>query len=73
MGIIVLYNAGNPAERYNVNNTLTAQRKALIELGTEIRSNDDNVMFRVVADTCGEHDTLGSGCSADTISGGGAE
>ena len=62
---MLLYNAGNPAERYNVNNTLTAQRKALIELGTEIRSNDDNVMFRVVADTCGEHDTLGSGCSAE--------
>ena len=32
---MLLYNAGNPAERYNVNNTLTAQRKALIELGTE--------------------------------------
>ena len=35
---MLLYNAGNPAERY---------------------------MFRVVADTCGEHDTLGSGCSAE--------
>ena len=62
---MLLYNANNPAERYNVNNTLAAQRKALIELETEIRSNDDNVMFRVVADTCGEHDTLGSGCSAE--------
>lgn len=48
-----------------MNNTLAAQRKALIELGTEIRSNDDRVMLRVVADTCGEHDTLGSGCSAE--------
>ena len=37
----------------------------MIELGTELRSNDDNVMFTVVADTCGEHDTLGSGCSAE--------
>ena len=62
---MLLCNAHNPGERYNVNNTLAAQRKALIELGTEIRSNDDNVMFRVVADTCGEHDTLGSGCSAE--------
>ena len=62
---MLIYNAHNTAERCNVNNTLAAQRKALIELGTEIRSNDDNVMLRVVADTCGEHDTLGSGCSAE--------
>ncbi len=62
---MLIYNAADPAERYNVNNTLAAQKKALIELGTEIRSNDDHVMLRVVTDTCGEHDTLGSGCSAE--------
>lgn len=62
---MLIYNAHDTAERYNVNNTLAAQRKALIELGSEIRSNDDNVMLKVVADTCGEHDTLGSGCSAE--------
>lgn len=60
---VLLYNAHDTAERYNVNNTIAAQR--MIELGTELRSNDDNVMFTVVADTCGEHDTLGSGCSAE--------
>lgn len=62
---VLLYNANDTAERYNVNNTIAAQRSTLIELGTELRSNDDNVMFTVVADTCGEHDTLGSGCSAE--------
>lgn len=62
---MLLYNAHDTAERYNVNNTIAAQRSTMIELGTELRSNDDNVMFTVVADTCGEHDTLGSGCSAE--------
>lgn len=62
---VLLYNAHDTAERYNVNNTIAAQRSTLIELGTELRSNDDNVMFTVLADTCGEHDTLGSGCSAE--------
>ena len=62
---VLLYNAHDTAERYNVNNTIAAQRSTLIELGTELRSNDDNVKFTVVADTCGEHDTLGSGCSAE--------
>ena len=49
---VLLYNAHDTAERYNVNNTIAAQRSTLIELGTELRSNDDNVMFTVVADTC---------------------
>ena len=61
----LLYNAHDTAERYSVNNTLAAQRKALIELGTKILSNDGNAMLEVIADTCGEHDTLGSGCSAE--------
>lgn len=57
---VLLYNAHDTAERYKVNNTIAAQRSTMIELGTELRSNDDNVMFTVVADTCGEHDTLGA-------------
>lgn len=52
---MLLCNAHDTAERYKVNNTIAAQRSTLIELGTELRSNDDNVMFTVVADTCGEH------------------
>jgi len=62
----LFYNAEDTAERYHANNTLREQRNVYIQLGTEIRSNENNVMMRVVADTCGRHDTLGSACSCES-------
>ena len=64
-GDVQIYNAHDTAERYSAPNTITAQRNTMIEVGTVIRSNDDDPMLTVIADTCGEHDTLGSGCSAE--------
>ena len=64
-GDVQIYNAHDTAERYSAPNTITAQRNTMIEVGTVIRSNDDNPMLTVIADTCGEHHTLGSGCSAE--------
>jgi urea carboxylase-associated protein 1 len=64
-GDVQVYNAYDTSERYSAQNTITAQANSMIELGTVIRSNDDNPMLTVIADTCGEHDTLGSGCSAE--------
>ena len=62
----VFVNADNIEERYNANNTLREQRNVYISYGTEIRSNDNRVMMRVTADTCGRHDTLGSACSCES-------
>lgn len=64
-GDVQIYNAHNTAERYSAQNTITAQANTMIELGTVILSNDGNPMLTIVSDTCGEHDTLGSGCSAE--------
>lgn len=64
-GDVQIYNQHDKTERYNANNTITAQANTMIELGTVIRSNRNNPMLTVIADTCGEHDTLGSGCSAE--------
>lgn len=62
----IFYNADDICERYSVQQTVQAQRNALVGLGTELRSNDDNVMLKVIADTCGDHDTLGSACSCES-------
>ncbi len=64
-GDVQVYNAHDTSERYSAQATIAAQANSMIELGTVIRSNDDNPMLTVIADTCGEHDTLGSGCSAE--------
>ncbi len=62
----IFYNADDIYERYSVQQTVQAQKNALVGVGTELRSNDDHVMLRVVADTCGDHDTLGSACSCES-------
>lgn len=62
----IFINSDNYEERYHANNTLRMQGNVYIELGTEIRSNENNVMMKIVADTCGKHDTLGSACSCES-------
>lgn len=62
----IFYNANRTEERYHANNTMREQNNVYIGYGTEIRSNDNNVMLTVVADTCGRHDTLGSACSCES-------
>ena len=57
--------AKDPSERYSVQQTVQRQANCLVGVGTKLYSNDDNPMLTVVADTCGDHDTLGSGCSAE--------
>ncbi len=64
-GDVQIYNAHDTGERYSAPNTITNQANTMIELGTVIYSNDNNPMLTVIADTCGELDTLGSGCSAE--------
>ena len=64
-GDVQIYNAHDTGERYSAPNTITNQANTMIELGTVIYSNDNNPLLTVIADTCGEHDTLGSGCSAE--------
>ncbi len=62
----IFFNAGRIEERYNAANTMREQGNVYITTGTEIRSNDNNVLLTVVADTCGRHDTLGSACSCES-------
>ncbi len=62
----IFFNANRTEERYHAANTMREQGNVYISTGTEIRSNDNNVLLTVVADTCGRHDTLGSACSCES-------
>lgn len=44
----------------------SASGNALVGVGTDLMSSEDRVMLTVVADTCGDHDTLGSACSCES-------
>ncbi len=61
----LFYNAHDYGERYDAQQTLLAQRRAYIGIGTELISNDGNVLATVVADTCDRHDTVAGACSCE--------
>ncbi len=62
----LFFNARTTEERYDANNTLREQGNIYLTTGTPLLSNLGNVMLRIIADTCGRHDTLGGACSAES-------
>src|SRR5690606_13833666 len=62
----LFFNAANTAERYSACDTVRAQGNIYLTTGTQLVSNEGNVMLTIVADTCGRHDTLGGACSAES-------
>lgn len=62
----LFYNLHHLEERYDANTTLREQGNLYLTTGTPLLSNAGNVMLRIIADTCGRHDTLGGACSAES-------
>lgn len=62
----LFFNASNSAERYSASDTIRSQGNLYLTTGTQLLSNEGNVMLTIVADTCGRHDTLGGACSAES-------
>jgi len=62
----LFYNAHNPAERYSANDTVREQGNVYLEAGSTLRSNLNNPMLEIVADTVGRHDTLGGACASES-------
>lgn len=54
----LFYNAEQPLERYNMPDSLKAQRIARLTTGAVLYSDMGRVLCSVVADTCGWHDTI---------------
>ena len=62
----LFFNAANSAERYSAADTIRSQGRLYLTTGSQLLSNDGNVMLTITADTCGRHDTLGGACSAES-------
>jgi urea carboxylase-associated protein 1 len=60
------YNASDPSERYNAADTMKINGSLFIGKGTRLYSDMGNVLFRVIDDTCGHHDTIGGCCSRES-------
>lgn len=63
---ILFFNAHQPAERYSAMDTIREQGNIYLTTGSQLRSNENNVMLEIVADTCGRHDTLGGACATES-------
>ena len=62
----LFYNANDLEERYSANDTIRNQGNIYLTTGTQLLSNEANVMLTITADTCGRHDTIGGACSAES-------
>ena len=60
------YNAADPSERYNAADTMKISGSLFIEKGTKLYSDMGSVLFTVIEDTCGRHDTIGGCCSRES-------
>ena len=60
------YNAADPSERYNAADTMKIGGSLYISKGTRLYSDMGNVLFTVVDDSCGFHDTIGGCCSRES-------
>lgn len=62
----LFYRADNPAEHYSACDTIREQGNVYLTTGSTLRSNENQPMLEIVADTCGRHDTLGGACSTES-------
>lgn len=66
----LFYNADNLSERYSAQDTLAAQAamggKFYLETGSVLLSNESRPMVRLIADSCGFHDTNAGACSCES-------
>jgi uncharacterized protein len=62
----LFYNAADTHEHYSAQHTIQAQGNIYLTTGSILLSNRGRAMLRMIADTCGRHDTLGGACSAES-------
>ncbi|MCP8899768.1 urea amidolyase associated protein UAAP2 [Gilvimarinus xylanilyticus] len=62
----LFFNAADVSERYSATDTIREQGNVYLTAGSVLRSNLNNPMLEITADTCGRHDTLGGACATES-------
>ncbi len=62
----LFYDAADPTNRYSASDTIQRQASLYLTSGTNLYSTEGDILLRIVADTCGRHDTLGGACSRES-------
>lgn len=62
----LFYDADNPEDHYSAVRTIHAQNNIYLTTGSALFAESGKELARIVADTCGRHDTLGGACSSQS-------
>ncbi len=62
----LFYDAHDYTNRYSALDTLREQRNLYLTTGSKIKTQNNDVLMMIVADTCGRHDTLGGACAQES-------
>jgi urea carboxylase-associated protein 1 len=62
----LFYDADHPEDHYSAVATIAGQGNIYLTTGTVLLSESGKEMLRIIADTCGRHDTVGGSCSAES-------
>ncbi|MEV5027537.1 urea amidolyase associated protein UAAP2 [Paenibacillus sp. LPE1-1-1.1] len=62
----LFYDADHPEDHYSAVATIAGQGNIYLTAGSVLLSESGKEMLRIVADTCGRHDTVGGSCSAQS-------
>ncbi|NOU84452.1 DUF1989 domain-containing protein [Paenibacillus sp. LMG 31460] len=62
----LFYDAENPEDHYSAVATIAGQSNIYLSTGSVLRAESGKELLKIVADTCGRHDTVGGSCSAQS-------
>ncbi len=62
----LFFDLHDPSEHYSATDTVREQRGVYLSTGSVLRSNRNQPMLTITADTCGRHDTLGGACASES-------
>lgn len=62
----LLYNAENTIERYSAADTMSAQNNVYLTRGSQLLSNEGNLLMTITDTNVDRHDTVGGACSRES-------
>ncbi|WP_249595071.1 urea amidolyase associated protein UAAP2 [Peribacillus frigoritolerans] len=62
----LFFDADQPTDHYSAVNTIQCQQNIYLSTGSVLIAESGKELVRIIADTCGRHDTLGGSCSAQS-------
>lgn len=62
----LFYDLHDPSDRYDAVQTLRRQARLYLSTGSRLYATTGRSLLRIIADTCGRHDTIGGACSCES-------